>query len=48
MPRDYRDRFPDGRIGSNPALATPEDGEVLAKLAAKEVIEDFERFAKGT
>ena len=43
--RDYRGRFPDGRIGSNPALATPEDGEVLAKLAAREVVEDFERFA---
>jgi creatinine amidohydrolase len=23
---DYRGRFPDGRIGSNPALATPEAG----------------------
>ncbi len=43
--RDYRARFPDGRIGSNPALATPEDGELLAKLAAKEVTADFERFA---
>jgi len=43
--RDYRGRFPDGRIGSNPGLATPEDGEVLAKLAAREVTEDFERFA---
>ena len=42
---DYRSRFPDGRIGSNPALATPEDGEVLAKLAAKEVVADFEAFA---
>ncbi len=45
--RDYRNRFPDGRIGSNPGLATPEDGEVLAKLAAKEVTEDFDRFANG-
>ncbi len=43
--KDYRSRYPDGRIGSNPGLATPEDGEVLAKLAAKEIIEDFERFA---
>lgn len=46
--RDYRSRFPDGRIGSNPGLATPEDGGVIAKLAAKEVIEDFERFASGS
>ena len=43
--RDYRGRFPDGRIGSNPGLATPEDGEVLAKLSAREVVADFERFA---
>ena len=45
--KDYRGRFPDGRIGSNPGLATPEDGEVLAKLAAKEVVADFERFASS-
>ncbi|MEM1436931.1 MAG: creatininase family protein [Pseudomonadota bacterium] len=43
--KDYRRCFPDGRIGSNPALATPADGELLATLAAKEVTEDFERFA---
>ena len=43
--KDYRGRFPDGRIGSNPGLATPEDGEVLARLAAEEVVADFERFA---
>ena len=45
--KDYRGRFPDGRIGSNPGLATPEDGEVLAKLAAKEVAADFKRFASS-
>ena len=45
--KDYRGRFPDGRIGSNPGLATPEDGEVLAKLAAKEVTADFKRFASS-
>ena len=45
--KDYRGRFPDGRIGSNPGLATPEDGEVLAKLAAKEVAADFGRFASS-
>ena len=26
-PSDYRRRFPDGRIGSNPGLATPEKGK---------------------
>ena len=45
--KDYRRRFPDGRIGSNPKLATPEHGKLLAELAAKEIIEDFEQFASG-
>jgi creatinine amidohydrolase/Fe(II)-dependent formamide hydrolase-like protein len=44
----YRSRFPDGRIGSNPGLATPADGKVIAELAAQEVIEDFQRFASGS
>lgn len=43
--RDYRARFPDGRIGSDPGLATPEDGRLIAELAAREVIEDFRQFA---
>jgi len=30
---DYRRRFPDGRIGSNPALATPEAGKRLFDVA---------------
>ncbi|MEM9744020.1 MAG: creatininase family protein [Pseudomonadota bacterium] len=44
--QDYRNRFPDGRIGSNPALATPEAGETIAQLAAKEVIADFRAFER--
>ncbi|MEE4191370.1 MAG: creatininase family protein [Halieaceae bacterium] len=43
--KDYRGRFPDGRIGSNPGLATPEAGKVLAELAAGEVVADFQEFA---
>lgn len=42
---DYRKRFPDGRIGSNPALANPEAGEQLFKLAVKGIAEDFQRFS---
>ncbi|MGK7958073.1 MAG: creatininase family protein, partial [Crocosphaera sp.] len=32
-PADFRAHYPDGRMGSNPALATPEHGEQLYKLA---------------
>lgn len=41
---DYRRRFPDGRIGSHPWLATPEAGKQLFELAAEEVAEDFKKF----
>ena len=44
---DYRAQFPDGRIGSNPALATVEAGERLFKACVAEVIEDYERFVLG-
>jgi creatinine amidohydrolase len=41
---DYRRRFPDGRIGSDPSQATPEKGERLIAAAAKALVGDFERF----
>jgi len=44
---DYRRRFPDGRIGSDPSLANIEDGEKLVKAAAKGLIEDFGKFSSG-
>jgi creatinine amidohydrolase/Fe(II)-dependent formamide hydrolase-like protein len=43
---DYRGRFPDGRIGSNPALATPEDGEKIVELCAEALVKDFEAFVQ--
>ena len=43
---DYRQRFPDGRIGSNPALATPEDGGKIVAAAAKALREEYRRFAE--
>jgi creatinine amidohydrolase len=41
---DYRRRFPDGRVISHSALATPEDGEALLRLGAEDLAQDFFRF----
>ncbi|RMD62740.1 MAG: creatininase family protein [Alphaproteobacteria bacterium] len=41
---DYRRRFADGRIGSNPALASPEAGKRLYEAAVAEVAEDYRQF----
>ena len=41
---DYRRRFPDGRIGSNPALATPQAGGRLLQAAARDLAERYRRF----
>ena len=42
---DFRARYADGRMGSDPALATPEKGGELVALAAKGLIEDVAAFA---
>ena len=36
---DYRKKFPDGRIGSNPALATAEVGKKIYESAIKDFAE---------
>lgn len=41
---DYRRRFPDGRIGSNPSLANPDAGEKLFKQALKGLAADYQEF----
>lgn len=41
---DFRRRFPDGRMGSNPALATPEKGGALVKRAVSALIGDVRAF----
>lgn len=44
--RDYRRRFPDGRIGSDPTLATGEDGRRLIDMAAGALLEELDAFAR--
>ena len=41
---NYRAAFPDGRIGSDPSLANPADGEKLVNAAVSGLIVDFQRF----
>ncbi len=45
---DYRRRFPDGRIGSDPSLARPEDGARLVELSVQAVRAEFASFAGDT
>ena len=42
---DYRARFPDGRIGSDPTQASVEAGRQIIDAAARALREDFARFA---
>ena len=42
---DYRRRFPDGRIGSDPSQATVAAGEKIVATAVKAVISEFKQFA---
>ena len=42
---DYRARFPDGRIGSDPAQASPEKGQRIIDAAVPALLRDVEAFA---
>ncbi len=41
---DYRRRFPDGRIGSDPSLASPEHGKRFYDAAVEEIAQDYRTF----
>ena len=43
-PGEHRRDFPDGRVGSHSALATPEQGAALIQAAANAVAEDYRTF----
>jgi creatinine amidohydrolase len=42
---DFRQRYPDGRMGSNPALATPEHGKQFYDLAVEELTKGYLAFS---
>jgi creatinine amidohydrolase len=41
---DFRRHYPDGRMGSNPALATPEHGKQFYEAAVKELANQYLEF----
>jgi creatinine amidohydrolase len=43
---DFRSRFPDGRMGSDPGQATPEKGGELVRLAAAGLIREVAEFER--
>lgn len=44
---NFRRRYPDGRMGSNPALAKPEHGKQLYELAVKELSNSYLQFVNS-
>ncbi len=46
-PDEHRREFPDGRVGSHSALATPEIGREMLATAARAVADDYLEFCGG-
>ncbi|MEB3230388.1 MAG: creatininase family protein, partial [Leptolyngbyaceae bacterium] len=44
---DFRRRYPDGRMGSNPALATPDHGKQFYDISVKELSQSYLKFLHG-
>ncbi len=42
---DYRRLYPDGRIGSDPSLASPEHGRRFLETAVTDIAEEYRKFA---
>lgn len=45
--QDFRQNYPDGRMASDPSLATVEHGERFYKTAVKEISNDYLSFVNG-
>lgn len=45
--QDFRRHYPDGRMGSNPALATPEHGKQLYEVAVKGLSSQYLKFIES-
>ena len=43
---DFRARYPDGRMGSDPGQASPEKGGELVKLAAQSLVRQLDAFSR--
>ena len=43
-PNEHRKQFPDGRVGSHSALATPKDGQILIDMAVGALATDYIEF----
>ncbi len=46
--KDFRIRYPDGRMGSDPFLASPAHGALLLSTAVDSLTEDLEQFLSAT
>ncbi len=44
---NFRQHYPDGRMGSNPTLATPEHGQQFYQTAVKELSKSYLEFVNS-